>query len=259
MNQKDLDPKVKLILKRADKIALKYFKKNLKKTNKTNTDGTKDFFTNADIAIDNFLISELRKEFPDIGFVTEESKTLKRKEYNWIIDPLDGTKNFTRGIPIFAISVALWEHNKPFYGAISIPTTDQFFSSSECTTNVQPVPLSIPLINFAFHTKNIELITSLATDFSKRGIIIRNYYSIAFSGAIFMQGGLDALIMINQGIWDIASIIAITKNANIPHLDLSKKIDIKDSSIRDYDKSFIVAHDEKLLKKIATIVKKYTN
>ena len=55
------------------------------------------------------LVSALGKIFPQAGFITEEGtvEQSRQHEYNWIIDPLDGTTNFLHGLPIFAISVGL--------------------------------------------------------------------------------------------------------------------------------------------------------
>lgn len=73
--------------------------------------GANDFVTNVDRAVEEAIISGLRKRYPKHGFLAEESGRIPGKDegedYLWIIDPLDGTTNFIHGIPQFAISIAL--------------------------------------------------------------------------------------------------------------------------------------------------------
>lgn len=72
---------------------------------------TNDFVTKVDRAAEDTIVEGLRKRYPDHGFICEESGEQPGKgdgaDYTWIIDPLDGTTNFVRGIPHFAISIAL--------------------------------------------------------------------------------------------------------------------------------------------------------
>ena len=68
--------------------------------------GQGNFVSSADLKIELELKRRLCKILPEIGFITEEEKPEERNEYNWIIDPIDGTTNFLNGFP-FAISLAL--------------------------------------------------------------------------------------------------------------------------------------------------------
>src|SRR5688500_17618075 len=64
------------------------------------------------------LVKSLKQLFPPAGFITEEGtiEQSTQEEYNWIIDPLDGTTNFLHGLPIFAISIALVHQKQPVIG-----------------------------------------------------------------------------------------------------------------------------------------------
>lgn len=70
-----------------------------------------DYVTKVDHAAEELIIEGLRKRYPNHGFICEESGeqpgSKDGEDYTWIIDPLDGTTNFVRGIPHFAISIAL--------------------------------------------------------------------------------------------------------------------------------------------------------
>jgi 3'-phosphoadenosine 5'-phosphosulfate (PAPS) 3'-phosphatase len=65
------------------------------------------------------LVSALHKILPEAGFITEEGtvEQSKQHEYNWIIDPLDGTTNFLHGLPIFAISKYVFRQS-PLWGKV---------------------------------------------------------------------------------------------------------------------------------------------
>jgi myo-inositol-1(or 4)-monophosphatase len=65
------------------------------------------------------IVDGLKKILPEAGFITEENTDSIRKEvYNWIIDPLDGTTNYIHGLPCFCISIALIRHDKIVVGVV---------------------------------------------------------------------------------------------------------------------------------------------
>lgn len=87
-----------------------------------------DFTTQADIEVDAFLREGIRKRYPQTQFLTEETapsdySSLKDTENLWIIDPLDGTINFSRKNPHFAISIGLVDKGVPKLGVVYIPMT----------------------------------------------------------------------------------------------------------------------------------------
>ena len=71
-----------------------------------------DLVTAVDVEIEKFLVNRIQEQYPNDGFLTEESTVeMEDKEYIWVIDPIDGTMNFVYTLRDFAISVALY-HNK---------------------------------------------------------------------------------------------------------------------------------------------------
>ena len=80
----------------------------------------KDIKTQADISINDFLINFLSKADSAIPILSEEglSNNLIIPNLCWIIDPLDGTYNFTRKFPHAAVSICLWENEEPIIGVI---------------------------------------------------------------------------------------------------------------------------------------------
>jgi myo-inositol-1(or 4)-monophosphatase len=84
-----------------------------------NTKGLHDYVTHVDQQSEAMLVKELSNILPDSGFLVEE-KTIEndRREYTWIIDPLDGTTNYIHGLPVFAISVALMKEQEVIMGTV---------------------------------------------------------------------------------------------------------------------------------------------
>lgn len=119
--------KTESIVSRAGKILLEGYNSNYNKEFKAN----KDPVTELDIKIDRFLKEELQKILPSSGWLSEETKddfSRLNKELVWVVDPLDGTKEFIKRIPEFAISVSLVENKKPVLGIVYNPLSEEMIS-----------------------------------------------------------------------------------------------------------------------------------
>ena len=87
--------------------------------------------TDADLASDRILEGRLRGLIPGSGWLSEETtddKSRLKSEFAWIIDPLDGTKEFTLGIPEFVVSIGLVRNGAPVLGVLYNPITSEMFS-----------------------------------------------------------------------------------------------------------------------------------
>jgi myo-inositol-1(or 4)-monophosphatase len=88
--------------------------------------------TDADLAVQIHLDQEIIAAFPDDGALGEENgaSAPRRLEstYVWIVDPIDGTNNFGRGMPGFSVSVGVLRYGRPFCGAVYDPLSDQLFT-----------------------------------------------------------------------------------------------------------------------------------
>jgi len=91
--------------------------------------GLNDLVSYVDKEAENILVQKLSSILPNTGFITEENTKNETKDYNWIIDPLDGTTNFIHGIPHFAISVALEYKKKIIIGVVYEINTKECFSA----------------------------------------------------------------------------------------------------------------------------------
>src|SRR6266404_1533787 len=91
--------------------------------------GPADFVSSADLKAEKVIRGELAKARPGFGFLMEESGASAGSDakHRWIVDPLDGTKNFLHGIPHFCISIALEREGEIIAGVIYEPIRDEMF------------------------------------------------------------------------------------------------------------------------------------
>ena len=90
--------------------------------------GVNDMVSYVDKTAEERIIKTLSELIPSAGFIAEEGTSTKiGEEFNWIIDPLDGTTNFIHGIPAFAVSIALKQNNELVIGVIYEINQDECF------------------------------------------------------------------------------------------------------------------------------------
>src|SRR3990167_11164761 len=83
-----------------------------------------DFVTDIDKQAEREIIALIEKAYPDHGILGEEGGEKSGNDYCWIIDPLDGTRNFIHGLPHFAVSIAITYKDKIENGVIFDPIRD---------------------------------------------------------------------------------------------------------------------------------------
>ena len=115
-------------VKKASDVILKYYNSSYEVQMK----GKGNPVTDADIEADDILKEILIKETPDFGWLSEETRDSKLrldKKMVWVVDPLDGTKEFVEGIPNFVISIGLVENGIPVLGTIYNPVSEELFTA----------------------------------------------------------------------------------------------------------------------------------
>jgi histidinol phosphatase-like enzyme (inositol monophosphatase family) len=86
--------------------------------------------TDADRAAEAFLRTEIERRFPDDAIVGEEhGSTAGRSGRTWIIDPIDGTRSFVRGVPLYSTLLALVDEHGPAVGVVVIPALDEWVAA----------------------------------------------------------------------------------------------------------------------------------
>jgi myo-inositol-1(or 4)-monophosphatase len=99
----------------------------------TRKQGRANFATAADHAAERAIVARLTAGYPDIPVLAEESatKALRKAERLWVVDPIDGTLNFSRGIPFYAVVIAYVEDGRSRAAAVHSPRTRETFIASE--------------------------------------------------------------------------------------------------------------------------------
>lgn len=114
------------IIREAGKLAKEYFDAGVTHRTKENLG---DLLTDADIAVSNFLVSQIHRRYPDHHIHSEElaDDINPGAEYEWVIDPIDGTRNFAMGISFWCQLVAVMKNGAPYLAAIYNPNADELF------------------------------------------------------------------------------------------------------------------------------------
>ena len=94
--------------------------------------GVYDVVTDSDVRTEEFVLSRIAEEFPGDSVISEETHPDAREgERCWVLDPIDGTMNYTRGIPFFGMQAAFLEDGVPTMAAIYLPVFDEMFIATD--------------------------------------------------------------------------------------------------------------------------------
>jgi len=109
-------------------------------------EGINNPVTEADHAAEKAIIATIKEQFPDHFILSEEAgEIIQDSDYKWIIDPIDGTINFAKGIPLNCVSIGI-EHNKEIVmGAVYNPHLNELFFAEKgkgATLNEKPISVS---------------------------------------------------------------------------------------------------------------------
>jgi myo-inositol-1(or 4)-monophosphatase len=198
----------------AGKILQRYFRDG---GYQIDSKGKNNPVTTADFEADSELKQILLDAYPEYGWLSEETADNDdrlSRERVWIVDPLDGTKEFIKGIPEFVVAIALADHGVPVMGVSFNPIKDELFSGIPgvgCFLDGKPVTVS--------DTTTLEHSTILASrSETARGewkayegrVTVRPIGSVAYKLALVAAGQADATFTLTpKSEWDIASGVAL--------------------------------------------------
>jgi myo-inositol-1(or 4)-monophosphatase len=185
-----------------------------------------DFVTEVDQRVEQEIISIIHKAYPSHGILGEEGGEVKGDDYQWIIDPIDGTRNFIHGFPHFAISIAVSYKNKLEHGVIYDPVKQELFTASRgkgAQLNERKIRVSqrkhlkecLLGTGFAYrhhtndHTIPIHILQSLIPNCGD----MRRTGAATLDLAYVACGRLDGFWEFGLHLWDIAAGILLVKEA----------------------------------------------
>src|SRR6266481_6659384 len=114
------------VISEAGALAAKYFARRTALTRETK--GPQDFVSIADREVEALIRTRLAEAFPDDGFLGEESGGAAG-ERCWVVDPIDGTNNFLRGVPLWGVSLAYAIAGEPVIGLIHLPCVGRLYAA----------------------------------------------------------------------------------------------------------------------------------
>jgi len=100
----------------------------LGRTRRVDYKGAVNLVTEMDFRSERIIVSEIRKHFPEHGFLAEEKAQERTgSPYRWVIDPLDGTTNYAHGLPVYCVSIALEYGGEIILGVVYDPSREELF------------------------------------------------------------------------------------------------------------------------------------
>ncbi len=179
--------------------------------------GFRDIVTDADLAAQDILVSIIRSRFPQHGILSEEGlRPGGDVDTLWVLDPLDGTTNYARRFPCFAVSIGVVRKGMPVAGVVFAPLQDHLFCAEQgsgATLNSQPLAVS-PTIDLAEAVVGLdfarapsirdELMADIVT--CSRSIhTFRSTGSAALGLCYVAAGWLEAYLHLGLAPWDCAA------------------------------------------------------
>ena len=205
------------------KISLKYYKKNIDINSKSSSKF--DPVTIADLAIQKRINNLIIKKYSNHSIIGEEQSLITDSEYEWCIDPIDGTRSFINGFPMWGTLISLSKNNKIILGIADMPALDERYIGYE--------KLSYKIINnkkkILKVKKNKQLSKSTLSStspylfdnkkdqasFNKLSKKVNDvhYGGNCYAYCLLADGHIDIIVESGLGPWDIRALVPIVKNA----------------------------------------------
>ena len=179
-----------------------------------------------DINAEKYIVDGLKQLIPESGFITEEDTAAPSTHpINWVIDPLDGTTNFLKGVPVFSVSIALVQGDTVLLGLVYDIMQDWCFAASkgggafmngrqisvsrESDLSNAVIATGFPYEKLSNDSKLFELLKGII----ERSRGIRRLGSAAIDLAYVACGKVEAYYETTLNIWDIAAGILLVEEA----------------------------------------------
>jgi myo-inositol-1(or 4)-monophosphatase len=187
--------------------------------------GEKDFVSYVDRESEARIREFITKSFPDHGIVGEEGGGDTEGEYVWFVDPLDGTKNYIAGFPIFGVSVAVSYRGEPVAGAVYLPYFDHLYwagkglgafknGRSIRVSGTSEVRLSVVAYGFPSRARrDLEVYWRIFREVFDRVAAMRRPGAAAVDLCFVAEGVFEGLLEFELHPWDVYAGAVILKEA----------------------------------------------
>lgn len=249
----------------AAKEAGKFLKKNLGKVRQIDLKSgqERNLVTEIDKKSEELIVNIIKKHYPNHDILAEESgsKHGSKSDYKWIIDPLDGTTNFTHGLPIFCVSIGLERKGEIILGVIYDPNFDELFTAEKGrgaflngrrlrVSTTKELKSSLLVTGFPYNiNENPDHCIEHFVNFLLNAQAIRRMGSAALDLAYVAAGRYDGFWEVNLNPWDMAAGVLLVKEAG------GEITNFTGTDIDIYGKQ-IVASNRSIHKEMLEILKK---
>jgi myo-inositol-1(or 4)-monophosphatase len=200
-----------------------------------------DIVTEVDFESESCIINRIRQTFPDHNIISEEAGQIGEDEnaYTWFIDPLDGTRNYALGIPLFCVSIALTKNGTAECGVIYDPLHDELFYAARgqgATLNDVPIHVSaeadiedaIISVSWIRRRANQSQFVEYVDRIARETSYFRRLGSAALISAYVASGRADVYMQGAINAWDIAAGTVLIEEAGGTVTDFEgKPIDLR--------------------------------
>lgn len=202
----------------SSEVILLYYQNHVTVEHKT--DGSP--VTPADREAEQVMRSMIQETFPTHGILGEEFGHYQPdSEYEWVLDPIDGTVNFIAGSFLFGTLIALMHGGKPILGALHHPVSRQLLIGTQDGTTLNDKPVKVRLcqsIETATVCSSTHYEVARRRDFDAYQRLVtrsRSYRTWGDCHGYFLlaTGGVDIMLDANVSLWDIAAVIPIVEGA----------------------------------------------
>tara|TARA_B100000315_G_scaffold239728_1_gene258844 strand:- start:137 stop:910 length:774 start_codon:yes stop_codon:yes gene_type:complete len=209
----------------AARIAGRILQERFRTSKQVSFKGPTDIVTDVDLAAERAVLSLLREEYPDFGILAEESKPIESASpYTWVVDPLDGTRNYANGIPHFCTVVALARDDEPVLGVTYDPVREEMFTAEEgqgAFVNGEPLSVSegrelgmaLLCCDLGYVDEKAEVAIDLIRSLWPGLLSLRLMGSAALGVAYAAAGRVDLYFHHSLCPWDIAAGLLLVKEA----------------------------------------------
>jgi myo-inositol-1(or 4)-monophosphatase len=215
------------LARKAGAVALDYWRRREELV--VELKGPGDFVSLADREVEALIRREIAAAFPGDGFLGEETAAQFEgiTDRCWVVDPIDGTHNFLRGIPYWNVAIAYVEHGRAMIGAVIDPPHDELYhakrgggawlESAGRTVRLRVADTSaLPgaFVALGHHDRSASPeYLELRRRMMAAGVAMRNFGSAALQLSHVAAGRLDGFVELELSLWDAIGALAIVDEA----------------------------------------------
>jgi myo-inositol-1(or 4)-monophosphatase len=224
-------------------------------------DNPKDIVTSLDTEIGQFITDKILAVYPDHTIYNEEADTLQGSDFEWAIDPIDGSASFARDLPHYAISIGLSKAGVPVVGAVLDVMTGELFSFRKgegvflngehiSVSNRNDLSTSFILLAAGRKEDQVEWAGESYKKLLRSVNKVKNFGSSALSLCYVAAGRIEGVVAGTLSTKDITAAVGILNEAGGKVLNVSGE----PAPISSHPDRLYIAHSEKLARDLITLL-----